>query len=66
MTVSEALTAYTKNPAYASFSEEFKGTLVPGKVADMVVLSRDPYESSIRSLREIIAVKTIIEGKMVS
>jgi len=30
------------------------------------VLSRDPYESSIRSLREIIAVKTIIEGKMVS
>ncbi|OLB71386.1 hypothetical protein AUI06_04055 [archaeon 13_2_20CM_2_52_21] len=66
LTVSEALTAYTKNPAYASFSEEFKGTLVPGKVADMVVLSRDPYESSIRSLREIIAVKTIIEGKMVS
>jgi predicted amidohydrolase YtcJ len=65
MTVSEALTAYTKSPAYASFSEEFKGTLDPGKVADMVVLNKNPYGSSLKSLREIIAVKTIIEGKVV-
>jgi predicted amidohydrolase YtcJ len=66
LTVSEALTAYTKNPAYASFSEKFRGTLAPGNLADIVVLNRDPYESSLKSLREIRVVRTIIEGRVVS
>lgn len=63
---SEALVAYTKNPAYASFSEDFRGTLIPGKVADMVVLDRDPYECSLESLRGTIVLRTIIAGKVVS
>jgi len=66
LTVGEALVAYTKNPAYASFSEDFRGTLGPGNVADMVVLDRDPYESSLESLRETRVVRTIIGGKVVS
>src|SRR5256886_11448699 len=66
LTVGEALTAYTKNPAYASFSEQFRGTLTPGKVADIVVLDRDPYEVSIKCLREIRVVRTIIGGKVLS
>lgn len=37
----EALKSYTINAAYAAFEEESKGTLEPGKYADMVVLSKD-------------------------
>ncbi len=66
LTVGEALVAYTKNSAYASFSENFRGTLGVGNVADMVVLDRDPYESSLESLRETKVVQTIIGGKVVS
>ena len=66
LTVGEALVAYTKNSAYASFSENFRGTLGAGNVADMVVLDRDPYESSLESLRETKVVQTIIGGKVVS
>jgi len=66
LTVSESLVAYTKNPAYASFSEGFRGTLGPGNAADMVVLDGDPYESSVESLRKIRVLRTIIAGKVVS
>ncbi len=66
LTVSEALIAYTKSAAYASFSEDFTGTLAPGNAADMIVLDKDPYESSRESLREIRVVRTIIDGKVVS
>lgn len=65
LTVGEALADYTKNPAYASFSEDFRGTLNPGNVADMVVLDRDPYKISLNSLRETRVVRTIIGGKVV-
>jgi len=41
MTRDEALRSYTINAAYAAFEEQDKGSLVPGKLADIVVLSRD-------------------------
>lgn len=41
MTRQEALESYTINGAYAAFEEDFKGSLTPGKWADMVVLSQD-------------------------
>lgn len=66
LTVREAIAAYTTNPAYASFSEERRGTLNPGSVADMIVLDRDPYASSLNSLRETRVVRTIISGRVVS
>ena len=65
LTVSEALTAYTRSAAYASFSEDFTGTLAPGNAADMIVLDRDPYESSRESLGQVKVVRTIIDGKVV-
>ena len=41
LTREERLATYTINNAYAAFEEEIKGTLSPGKYADMVVLSND-------------------------
>ena len=41
ISVEQALTAYTRNAAFASFDEKIKGTLEPGKLADFVVLSDD-------------------------
>ncbi|MBI1731490.1 MAG: amidohydrolase [Gammaproteobacteria bacterium] len=41
LTREEALKSYTINNAYAAFEEDIKGTLTPGKLADIVVLSRD-------------------------
>ena len=41
MTRLEALRSYTWNCAYAAFEEDLKGSLTPGKLADVTVLSRD-------------------------
>jgi hypothetical protein len=41
MTRQEALESYTINNAYAAFEEDIKGSLTPGKLADIVVLSQD-------------------------
>jgi predicted amidohydrolase YtcJ len=41
MTREEALRSYTLNNAYAAFEEDIKGSISPGKLADMVVLSKD-------------------------
>jgi predicted amidohydrolase YtcJ len=41
MTRDEALASYTINNAYAAFEEDIKGSLTPGKLADIVVLSQD-------------------------
>ena len=41
MTREEALASYTINNAYAAFEEDIKGSLTPGKLADLVVLSQD-------------------------
>jgi predicted amidohydrolase YtcJ len=42
ITVHEALLAYTRGSAYASHQEHLKGSVTPGKLADLVVLSQDP------------------------
>ena len=65
LTMAEAIKYYTYGPAYASFEEDIKGTLEVGKLADMVVLSRDLL--TIRPGR-IIGTKvlyTILGGKIV-
>lgn len=61
----EAIMAYTKESAYAEFSEKYKGTLVPGKVADLSVLSQDIFLVSDSILPSIKSLITIINGKIV-
>ncbi len=55
----------TRGPAFAEFAEDEKGTLSPGKVADIVVLSQDPMTTAQDRLAGIYSVLTIIDGQIV-
>jgi predicted amidohydrolase YtcJ len=61
----EALRLYTLNAAYASFEEDIKGSITPGKLADMAVLSDNPLEVHPERIKDIEVEKTIIGGKVV-
>ena len=65
LTVEEALKLYTINAAYASFEENLKGTIEEGKLADMVVLSDDPFKVKPEKIREIKVLMTVVGGKIV-
>jgi predicted amidohydrolase YtcJ len=65
MTREEALRAYTINGAYAAFETGLKGSLVPGKLADITVLSRDILTCPEDDLLTTEVLYTIIGGKVV-
>ena len=65
LTVAEAIRASTRNGAYASFEENVKGTLEPGKFADLVVLGRDPFREDPSTLRTIPVERTMTGGRWV-
>ncbi|HKY00694.1 MAG TPA: amidohydrolase [Steroidobacteraceae bacterium] len=65
ITVEEALRVCTLNGAYASFEENEKGSLQPGKLADVVVLGRNPLEEDPASLVTIPIERTMVGGNWV-
>jgi hypothetical protein len=65
ITVEEALRAYTAGSAYASFEERDKGTLEPGKLADLVMIDRDLTTIAPERIREARVVLTIVGGQVV-
>jgi predicted amidohydrolase YtcJ len=65
LTVEEALRTYTINAAYASFDEDKRGTIEVGKLADLTVLSDDPFSIAPDKIREVSVEKTIVDGKVV-
>ncbi|MCX6235937.1 MAG: amidohydrolase family protein, partial [Bacteroidia bacterium] len=65
ITVEQALLGYTKNGAYASFEEDIKGTLEPGKLADFVVISEDLTKIDPIKIREAKILQTYVGGKKV-
>ena len=65
ITVAEAIRASTRNGAYASFDENVKGTLEVGKLADLVVLARDPFTEDPSTLRTIPVERTMVGGRWV-
>lgn len=64
ISVEEALKLLTINGAYATFEEDVKGSLVPGKWADIVILSDNPLTVSVEELIEIDVLMTMIGGNV--
>lgn len=64
MTREEALKSYTLNNAYAAFEEDLKGSITPGKLADITVLSRDIMTIPDDSIPGTKVVYTIIGGQI--
>jgi predicted amidohydrolase YtcJ len=60
----QAVIAYTKGSAYAEFAEKYKGTLMPGMLADLVVLSQNIFSISVEQLPAVKSLMTIIDGKI--
>jgi predicted amidohydrolase YtcJ len=61
----EAVKMFTLWAAYAAFEEDIKGTLEPGKLADLVIYPEDPVKGDISGLLTIQPNKTILGGKVV-
>jgi len=68
LTIEEAIEAYTKGPAWASFEEDQKGTLAPGKLADVAVFDANLVEVGRTTPADLLNAKvlyTIVGGKLV-
>ncbi len=63
--VYEAVKAYTTDAAYASFEENIKGSLEPGKLADLVILDRDIFTIDPHEIKETNVLATIVGGNTV-
>ncbi|MCX6614923.1 MAG: amidohydrolase family protein, partial [Acidobacteria bacterium] len=61
----DALRLFTRNAAFALFEEKTRGSLEPGKLADMVVLSDDLLTCPEDRLRQIQAALTMVDGRIV-
>jgi hypothetical protein len=60
----QALRAYTIHGAYASFEEEIKGSIEPGKLADLVVLSRNILSAPTKELLDVSVDLTMVDGEI--
>lgn len=66
LSVADAIEAYTMGSAYAEFQEKEKGSITPGKLADMVLLSDDIFSIYPERIRNVKVVLTVVGGKVVS
>jgi predicted amidohydrolase YtcJ len=65
ITLDEAIRSYTVGSAYAEFAEKVKGTITPGKLADLVMLDRDIYSGDPTEIDKARVVLTIMDGRVV-
>ena len=64
ITVDEAIYLYTQASAYASFEENLKGSIQPGKLADLVVLGADPRRVDPDEIKDIPVEMTVVGGEI--
>jgi predicted amidohydrolase YtcJ len=65
ISVPQALKICTLNGAWASMEEDLKGSLVPGKLADLVMLGGDPHSAPPDEIKNIPVLRTVVGGKSV-
>lgn len=65
ISLEEAIKGYTMNAAYTEFSEGRKGSIQPGKLADLVVLDRNLFEIPPEKIMEANVLMTILDGKII-
>jgi len=65
ITREQALKMWTLNAAYVSFDEDVKGSIEPGKYADMAIIDRDILSCPEDEIRDIEVVQTILGGEAV-
>jgi predicted amidohydrolase YtcJ len=65
ISVEEAVRAYTVGSAFAEFQEKEKGTITTGKLADLVVLSRDIFKIDPKEIDKTKVVMTLMDGRVV-
>jgi predicted amidohydrolase YtcJ len=64
ITVAQAIEGYTMGAAYSEFQEREKGSVTPGKLADLVLLDSDPFKTAPEALKDIKVAMTIAGGKI--
>jgi predicted amidohydrolase YtcJ len=64
LTVDQAVAAYTRTSAYASFEEHIKGSIEPGKLADLVVLSDDIFSCHPARISDTKVDMTVWDGRV--
>jgi predicted amidohydrolase YtcJ len=65
LTREQAVVAYTRGSAYAEKTEHVKGTLKPGMLADLAVLSQDIFTVAPQALPETTSLLTVVDGEIV-
>jgi predicted amidohydrolase YtcJ len=65
ISVEEAVRAYTVGSAFAEFQENEKGTITPGRLADLVILSRDIFQIDPKEIEKVKVAMTIMDGRVV-
>ena len=65
ISLEEAIRAFTMGSAYAEFQDHVKGSLTPGKLADLVVLDRDIFKIEPATLDQVKVVLTLVDGRTV-
>jgi len=65
ISIEETVRAYTVGSAFAEFQEKEKGSIVPGKLADVVILSRDIFHIDPGEINQTEVVMTITDGRIV-
>ena len=65
ITREESIRMYTLNGAYLTFEEDIKGSIEPGKLADMIILDRDIMTCPEDDIKDTVVLETILSGKTV-
>jgi len=65
ITIAEAVDAYTYAPAYVAGEDNYRGSITPGKVADLVVLSQDIFRVDPMAILETQVEMTVLDGQVV-